>query len=79
MHLDLTDEEAAALTRELHDIIESDHYPFSPRIRTLRGILSKLWPEPVRESLPAPKHYAPPRFNRGRRRRGLTGEGAAAV
>jgi hypothetical protein len=41
-HLDLTDEEAAALTEELHDIVENDRYPFSPRIRTLRAILAKL-------------------------------------
>jgi hypothetical protein len=61
MHLDLTDEETAALTRELHDIVERDRYPFSPRIRTLRGILAKLRPEPVREPLPPPKVYAPPR------------------
>ena len=27
MHLDLSDEEAAALARELRDIIESDKYP----------------------------------------------------
>ena len=56
-HLDLTDDEAAALTQELHDIVENDRYPFSPRIRTLRGILAKLKPEPVRE----PNVYAPPR------------------
>src|SRR4029077_15197495 len=42
MHLDLTDEETAALTKELHDIVENDRYPFSPRIRTLRAILAKL-------------------------------------
>jgi hypothetical protein len=42
MRLDLTDEAAAALTQELHDIVESDHYPFSPRIRTLRAILARL-------------------------------------
>jgi hypothetical protein len=34
MNLDLTDDEADALTQELHDIVESDRYPFSPRIRT---------------------------------------------
>jgi hypothetical protein len=54
-HLDLTDDEAAALTQELHDIVENDRYPFSPRIRTLRGILAKLRPEPVRKPLPPPK------------------------
>jgi hypothetical protein len=70
MHLDLTDEEAAALTQELHDIVENDRYPFSPRIRTLRAILAKLRPEPVREPLPPLKVYAPPRAVLSRRRRG---------
>jgi hypothetical protein len=55
MHLDLTDEEAAALAQELHEIVENDRYPFSPRIRTLRGTLAKLRPEPAREPLPPPK------------------------
>jgi hypothetical protein len=27
--IDLSDEEAAALIKELHDVIESDRYPFS--------------------------------------------------
>jgi hypothetical protein len=49
MSLVLTDEESAALTQELHDIVESDRYPFSPRICTLRGILAKLRPEPAYE------------------------------
>ena len=48
MNLDLSDEETAALTQELHDIVKNDRYPFSPRIRTLRAILAKLRPEPVR-------------------------------
>jgi hypothetical protein len=51
MHLDLTDDETAALIRELHDIVENDRYPFSPRIPTPRAILAKLRPEPVREPL----------------------------
>jgi hypothetical protein len=54
MHLDLSDEKTAALTQELHDIVESDRYPFSPHIRTLRAILAKLRPEPLREPLPPP-------------------------
>jgi hypothetical protein len=66
-HLDLTDDEAAALTQELHEIVENDRYPFSPRIRTLRGILAKLRPEPVRNPLPPLKVYAPPRAKRRRR------------
>jgi hypothetical protein len=70
MHLDLSDEETAALTQELHDLLESDKYPLSPRMRTLRDILAKLRPEPVREPLPPPKVYAPPRAVRAGRRRG---------
>jgi len=35
MHLDLSDVETAALTKELDDIIRNDRYPFSERIRTL--------------------------------------------
>ena len=68
MNLDLSDDEAAALTQELHEIVENDRYPFSPRIRTLRGILAKLRPEPVREPLPPLKVYAPPSKGRYRRR-----------
>jgi hypothetical protein len=47
---------SAALTQELHDTVENDPYPFSPRIRTLRAILAKLKPEPVREPLNTDKH-----------------------
>jgi hypothetical protein len=61
MHLDLSDEEVAALAQELHNIVENDRYPFSQRIRTLRGILANLRPEPAREPLPLLKVYAPPR------------------
>ena len=64
MRLDLIDEETAALTQELHDIVENDRYPFSAR---LRAILAKLSPEPVREPLPPPKVYAPPRATLARR------------
>jgi hypothetical protein len=42
-------------------IVESDRYPFSPRIRTLPAIRAKLSPEPAREPLPRPKHDEPPR------------------
>jgi hypothetical protein len=70
MNLDLSDEESAALIRELADITGNDRYPFSPRIRTLTAILAKLRPEPVREPLPPPKRYAAPltAAARGRRR-----------
>jgi hypothetical protein len=59
MHLDLSDEEAAAPTQELQGIVENDRYPLSPRIHSR--------PELVREPLPPPKVYAPPRAT-GRRR-----------
>jgi len=69
-HLELSDEEEAALIKELHDIIERDRYPLSPRIQTLRAILHKLRPEPVRQPLPPLKHYEPQSKGRYRRRRG---------
>jgi hypothetical protein len=68
MTLDLSGEETAALSQELHDIVENDRYPFSPRIRTLRGILAKIRQEPTLPPLPPPKVYAPPRATARRRR-----------
>ena len=53
MNLDLSDDEAAALLRELHHIVGKDRYPFSPRIRTLTSIRDKLRPPPAREPLPS--------------------------
>jgi hypothetical protein len=63
---DLTDEEAAALVRLLSDTINNDRYPLSPRIQILKAILAKLRPAPVREPLPPPTVYAPPRNARRR-------------
>jgi hypothetical protein len=69
MNLDLTDEETAALLRELDGIIDGDRYFMSPRIKTLRAIRAKIRPEPVREPLPPPaKSYAPPRATAKQRR-----------
>ena len=67
--LDLTDEETDALTRLLSRTIDDDRYPLSPRIQTLKAILAKIRPEPVREPLPPPKLYAPPRAALARSRR----------
>jgi hypothetical protein len=67
MHLDLTDEEAAALTRELHDIVENDRFFLSGRIQMLREIRGKIKSYPVRTPLPPPKHYEPPSKGRYRR------------
>ena len=48
-HLDLDDGQADALATLLTRTIADDHYPLSPRIRTLRAILAKLRLETVRE------------------------------
>jgi hypothetical protein len=70
MHLELTDEQTEALTRELSQIIENDRYPFSPCIRVLKDILGQLRPEPPREApLPSLRHYELPSKGRYRRRR----------
>lgn len=52
-HLDLSDEEALALIKELAHITGNDRYPFSSRIQTLRAILAKLRPEPAPQPLAA--------------------------
>ena len=51
MNLDLTDEETAALLRELDGLIDGDRYFMSQRIKTLKAIRAKIRPEPVREPL----------------------------
>jgi hypothetical protein len=66
MHLDFTDEEKLALTALLSHVIDSDRYPLSPRARTLKGILEKLKPLPVRKPLPPSKVYAPKARSKGR-------------
>jgi hypothetical protein len=68
MSLELDPDEERALVAELRRIIADDRYPLSCRIRTLRGILYKLAPPPVRAPLPAPKVYAPPRATPSQRR-----------
>jgi hypothetical protein len=52
MMLDLTEEETDALARLLSRTIDDDRYPLSPRIHTLKTVLAKIRPEPVREPLP---------------------------
>jgi hypothetical protein len=41
MNLELSDEQAAALIRELDRIIRGDRYPLSPRIMTLKAIFGE--------------------------------------
>jgi hypothetical protein len=73
MRLDLTDEEEAALLKELNQIIENDRYPLSLRIRVLRAIRAKFptaprKPPPARP--PTPEERSPGRAPRsGRPRR----------
>ena len=69
MNLDLTDEEHAALLRLVKRTIDEDRYPLSPRLDPLKAILAKLEPQSVREPLPPPEVYAPPRATAARRRR----------
>jgi hypothetical protein len=66
MTFDLTDE-TEALLRELNNIIDSDRYQFSARVRMLKAIRAKITPEPMREWLPPPP-YAPPRASPAKRR-----------
>lgn len=53
MHLDLADEQTAALLGALDRIIENDRYPLSPRIRTLKELRAKIKPYPPRETFAA--------------------------
>jgi len=68
MPLDLTDDETAALARLLSETIDSDRYPLSLRILTLKAILAKIRPEPVRKPLPPLQRFEPPSRGRYRRR-----------
>jgi hypothetical protein len=47
MNLELTDEEAAVLARELTEITGGARYQLSPRFKTLNAILAKLRPQPA--------------------------------
>jgi hypothetical protein len=66
-HLNLTDEEAAALINLLTGIIEGDEYPLSQRMKTLRRIRSKLpgiispEPQPMEKGAPSSKPRTRPR------------------
>jgi hypothetical protein len=62
-NLERTEDETAALVALLTRTIDGDRYPLSPRVRTLKDILAKVRPDPVREPLSPPKVYEPPRAN----------------
>jgi hypothetical protein len=66
--LTLSHVEKQALIALLKRTINEARFPYSPRLDPLRAILANLVPQPVREPLPPPKVYAPPRAKPGQRR-----------
>jgi hypothetical protein len=67
MNLDLTEDDA--LVTLLKRAIADDHYPLSPRVQTLQGVLDRLEPRPARPAAsPEPRTYAPPSRGRYKRR-----------
>ena len=66
MALELSDEQKLALVALLTRSIANDRYPSSPRVRTLRDILSKLDPKPPAQPSLAPKAHALPEETRTR-------------
>ena len=69
MNLELSEEEEAALTNLLKRAIADDHFPLSPRVQTLQGILDRLEPRQARPAAsPEPRVDAPPSRGHDRRR-----------
>jgi len=52
--LDLTDDEAALLLRELDNIIDNDRFFLSARIQMLKAIRAKIKPYAEQKPLPPP-------------------------
>jgi hypothetical protein len=69
MNLELSDEEAKALADELDAIVRNDRYPLVAQHSTAEGDPRQA-AKPVREPLPEPKGYVPPRAMATQRRRG---------
>ena len=69
MTLDLTDNEARALTKHLRQAIDYARFPLAPRLDPLKAILAKLDPpKPLPERLPPLKPGMGPTHGQGRRR-----------
>ena len=68
--LDVTNDEARALTAHLRHALEYDSFPYAPRLDPLKAILAKLEP-PQRqpETLPPLKSGMVPRVGRAKGRR----------
>ena len=70
MNLDLTDDEAIALTEHLRQAIDEARYPLAPRLDPLKAILAKLDPpKPKPEPLPPLKPGDAPSVGRQRRQK----------
>jgi hypothetical protein len=69
MHIELSDEEAAALLAELDRLIDGDRYFLSPRVERLKAIRARIEPYPALPAAsPAQKLYASPSKGRYKRR-----------
>jgi hypothetical protein len=70
MMLDLTDEDARALTKHLRQALDNHPDPLAPRLYPLKAILAKLEPPtPKADPLPPLKPSLAPSVGRVRRRR----------
>jgi hypothetical protein len=70
MNLELTDDEARALTRHLRQALDYAPYPLAPRLDPLKAILAKLDPPAPRpEPLPPLTPSMGPSHGQKRRRR----------
>ena len=65
----LTDNEKRMLVCALKRAIDGDRYFLSPRVQTLKSILSRLEPQkPAPPPLPPVQYFAPPRATARQRR-----------
>jgi len=62
MSANLTDRDRADLAQIRREVIEADRYPFSPKVRRWKALLSKLDPARERDTtpFPSPKRSAQP-------------------
>ncbi len=67
MQLDLTDEEAEALTTCLRLTIQDDSYPMAPRVGPLKNVLFKLDPMPQQRPIRSPPPSSPRRPKKKRK------------
>jgi len=61
-HIDLSEDEAADLIKELRNTINGGHYPLSIHTRNLRAILAKLNPSPSIANRYRPQRWCIPVF-----------------